>query len=338
MQSIKLKSYAKINLALDVIEKLPNGYHSIDGIMQIVDLYDVVTVSIEEKNANNANILANDEQEGYSDKKNQNICNEFKVIITSTSDKIPLSKDNIVYKAYEKIKQIYDEVQNEKFDEVFSLLRIHIEKNIPIEAGLAGGSGNGAVTLLALNKMLKLELGYEELCEIGKSIGADVPFSLSAQIKANENVLNEFNGKGFFAARTKGIGEILTEVTPYKGKILISKPIAGISTKEVYENLRLDEASERPNVADMIEGLKEENFNKIAKNMINLLESYSLKVYDSIVYTKNKIREEVLAGKVMMSGSGPTVFAISPDECELERAYCKIKEENLETIITKTMY
>ncbi len=314
MKKIELKSYAKINLALDVVGKLPNGYHQLDGVMQIVDIFDIVTITLEE---------------GH--------CKEIKVEITSTSNNIPLGKGNIVYKAYEKIKEKYEKKNAKSISEDYRKLTIHIEKNIPIEAGLAGGSGNGAVTLLGLDNLLNLGLSYEELMVLGKSIGADVPFSMSGQIKGNEEKFEKLKGKGFYAARTEGIGELLTRITPYEGIVLISKPNIGVSTKEVYENLNLNEISKKPNVEEMINALQVKNFKKLKENMINILEKYCEKRYNDIVYTKHKMKQHVKVGKVLMTGSGPTVFALSPQILELENAFKEISLENSETFIVKTM-
>ena len=127
---MKKKSYAKINLTLDVIEKRKDGYHNIDGIMQIVDLYDEVTVEI---------------------------ADEFK--ITSNSKNIPLDEKNLVYKVYNVIREKY------KFDEKFS---IHIEKNIPVSAGIAGGSTNAAVVIEMIDELLNLNMTLEDRKKIGR--------------------------------------------------------------------------------------------------------------------------------------------------------------------------
>ncbi len=314
MKKIELRSYAKINLALDVVGKLPNGYHQLDGVMQIIDIFDSVTITLEEGK-----------------------CKETDIEITSTSKDIPLGRENIVYKAYLEIKKKYEKLNDKNISETYSKIKINIEKNIPIEAGLAGGSGNGAVTLLGLDTLFGLNLSYADLLEMGGKIGADVPFSLSGQIKGNEEKLPRRKGEGFYAARTEGIGDILTEVTPYKGMVLISKPNIGVSTKEVYENLNLKQIKEKLNVEAIIDALENNNFCKLKENMGNILENYCEKRYNSIVYTKHKIKQYVEDGKVLMTGSGPTVFAISPQNSELENAFKTISLENPETFISKSM-
>jgi len=136
---MKKKSYAKINLTLDVIEKRQDGYHNIDGIMQMIDLYDEVEVKISD---------------------------EFK--ITSNSKDIPLDENNLVYKAYLAMKDKY------KFRENFL---IHIEKNIPVSAGIAGGSTNSAVVIEMIDEILGLNMSLDDKKQIGKSVGADIPYS-----------------------------------------------------------------------------------------------------------------------------------------------------------------
>ena len=134
---MKKKSYAKINLTLDVIEKRQDGYHNIDGIMQMIDLYDEVEVK-----------------------------NSDKFEITSNSKDIPLDERNLVYKVYKVLKEKY------KFNERFS---IRIEKNIPVSAGIAGGSTNSAVVIEMIDEILGLNMSLDDKKQIGKSVGADIP-------------------------------------------------------------------------------------------------------------------------------------------------------------------
>lgn len=180
---MKKKSYAKINLTLDVIEKRKDGYHNIDGIMQIVDLYDEVTVEI---------------------------ADEFK--ITSNSKNIPLDEKNLVYKVYNVIREKY------KFDEKFS---IHIEKNIPVSAGIAGGSTNAAVVIEMIDELLNLNMTLEDRKKIGRSVGADIPYLLVGK-----------------TARTRGIGDELEilESLPTTNVLIVNNEVE-ISTPYVYSNI-----------------------------------------------------------------------------------------------------
>ena len=145
MNSIKLKSRAKINLSIDVLGKRLDGYHLVEMIMQTIDLFDRIKIfSLEED----------------------------KIIIESNSEDIPLNDSNIVYKAADLIKEQFGIKQG---------VRIYIEKNIPIAAGMAGGSSNAAAVLVGLNELWNLNLDKNELKDLGLKLGADVPFCIEGQ-------------------------------------------------------------------------------------------------------------------------------------------------------------
>ncbi len=315
-EQITLKSYAKVNLCLDVVERLENGYHNIDTIMQAIDLYDNVTIKL---------------------CKGSKAAESVRINISSESGEIPLNEDNIVYKAARLIEKEYEIQRGESLSKTYGEIEIYIEKNIPVEAGMAGGSGNGAVTLLGLNQMLRTNLTYEKLCSLAKKLGADVPFSLSVQIKGNEEKLPKLAEHGFAAARARGIGEILEPVIPYEGRILISKTKVGISTALVYQGLDMEDLGPRPNVDELVMALEKGDFNKIKENMVNVLEFYVKKRYSNVVYTKHKVQQNIAEGMTLMSGSGPTVFAISQNEVELDRAFAEVKNINEETVLTSTL-
>ena len=262
MNSIELKSRAKINLSIDVLGKRQDGYHLVEMIMQTVDLYDLI--KIKELETNN-------------------------VIIKSNSLDIPLNENNIVYKA---INLLRNKFNINKGVEVF------IQKNIPIAAGMAGGSSNAAAVLVGLNKIWNLGLSEIELQKIGLSLGADVPFCISGK-----------------AALAKGIGEKLTYITglPRKVSILICKPELFISTKEVYQNLDLDNIGNKPNNELLVDMLKDENIKSVANNMVNVLENVTVKNHREIKEIKDIMINNNALG-AMMSGSGPTVFGLYNDK------------------------
>ena len=152
MNSIKLKSRAKINLSIDVLGKRLDGYHLVEMIMQTIDLFDRIKIfSLEED----------------------------KIIIESNSEDIPLNDSNIVYKAADLIKEQFGIKQG---------VRIYIEKNIPIAAGMAGGSSNAAAVLVGLNELWNLNLDKNELKDLGLKLGADVPFCIEGQACLAENI------------------------------------------------------------------------------------------------------------------------------------------------------
>lgn len=258
MNCIELKSRAKINLSIDVLGKRKDGYHLVEMIMQTIDLYDVIKIRE----------LSSDD-----------------IIIKSNSKDIPLDDTNIVYKAINLLKN--------KFN-INKGIEVFLQKNIPIAAGMAGGSSNAAAILVGLNKLWSLNLSELDLQELGLNLGADVPFCISGK-----------------TALAKGIGEELTFVKglPKDISILICKPEIFVSTKDVYEGLDLNNIQIRPNNEKLLEYLKEEDVSSLAKNMVNVLEGVTSNSYIEIKDIENTMMENGALGS-MMSGSGPTVFGL----------------------------
>lgn len=258
MNSIELKSRAKINLSIDVLGKRDDGYHLVEMIMQTIDLYDVIRIK---------QLDTND------------------VVIKSNSSHIPLDNDNIVYKAIELLRQRFN---------INKGIEVFIEKNIPVAAGMAGGSSNAAAVLVGLNKLWKLNLTEQDLQELGLKLGADVPYCISGK-----------------TALAEGIGEKLSYIKglPKNISILICKPNLFVSTKDVYQGLDLNNVGNRPNNKFLIECLEKEDIASLAKNMSNVLENATSKIHKEI----NEIEEIMMANSAlgsMMSGSGPTVFGL----------------------------
>ena len=258
MNSITLKSRAKINLSIDVLGKRQDGYHLVEMIMQTIDLYDLIEIN---------------------EKDNDQIT------IKSTSDEIPLDCNNLVYKAANLIKKTFN---------INKGVEIHIKKNIPVAAGMAGGSSNAAAVLVGLNKLWNLNLSNQQLEKIGLKLGADVPFCI--------------NGGAVLAS---GIGE---ELTPIKGLtkdvcILVCKPDLFVSTKEVYECIDSKDIDKRPNNKFLIECLKNKDTRQLAENMFNVLEGVTMDKHPVIQQIKDIMTNNRALG-AMMSGSGPTVFGL----------------------------
>lgn len=258
MNSITLKSRAKINLSIDVLGKRQDGYHLVEMIMQTIDLYDLIEIN---------------------EKDNDQIT------IKSTSDEIPLDCNNLVYKAANLIKKTFN---------INKGVEIHIKKNIPVAAGMAGGSSNAAAVLVGLNKLWNLNLSNQQLEKIGLKLGADVPFCI--------------NGGAVLAS---GIGE---ELTLIKGLtkdvcILVCKPDLFVSTKEVYECIDSKDIDKRPNNKFLIECLKNEDTRQLAENMFNVLEGVTMDKHPVIQQIKDIMTNNRALG-AMMSGSGPTVFGL----------------------------
>jgi 4-diphosphocytidyl-2-C-methyl-D-erythritol kinase len=277
-----VKAPAKINLALDVLSKRPDGYHDVAMIMQTVALYDTISV-----------------RSGFEGIK-----------LTSDSSKIPVDDTNIAYKAAHYLSTKYNVKRG---------AHIHIEKRIPVAAGLAGGSTDAAAVLKLLNKVWDLKLSKAELMDAGKKLGADVPFCIQGG-----------------TCLAEGLGDKLTVIKSMPDCfILLAKPNVGVSTKDVYEGLKLDEIEERPNIPAILQGIQNQDLLKISNNMGNVLESVTTKMYPIILGLKRKLLENGAIGS-LMSGSGPTVFGVFEDMATAYGAYDNIKTLVNEIFVVKT--
>ncbi|HQL35252.1 MAG TPA: 4-(cytidine 5'-diphospho)-2-C-methyl-D-erythritol kinase [Bacillota bacterium] len=276
------KAAAKINLAIDVLKKRPDGYHDVSMIMQSVALFDTITVRA--------------------------VKGDIKV--TSNNDKLPTGKGNIVYRAAEYLKIKYSVKEG---------ALINIEKTIPIAAGLAGGSADAALTLKLLNKAWNLRLSRNEILDAGKKLGSDVPFCIQGG-----------------TALAEGLGEKLTQLPGIpECLILLAKPAVSISTKEVYEGLKLEEIRERPDIKSMIQYIEGRNLEGITACMCNVLETVTIKKCSQIEELKEKLMEYGALGSIM-SGSGPTVFGVFKDPASAYNAYDHIKDMVSEVFLVKT--
>ena len=282
------KTPAKINLTLDVTGKLESGYHTLSMIMQSIDVCDELSF---EKTA--------DETILFSMNKD-------------LPDKIPAEK-NLVYKAAKLMKDTF------KIDGGF---KIHLTKNIPAAAGLAGGSSDCAATLIGINELCGLGLDIEKLCEIGVKLGADVPFCIR---------------KGTMLA--EGIGEILTPLTPLTGiPVLLIKPNISISTPYVYKHLKLNKLDYHPDNKAVISYIKDNNIKKIAASLSNVLETVTIPENPIIAELKRYLTESGAIGS-LMSGSGPTTFGIFENMETAKKAYEKAKADypDFDVVLCQTM-
>lgn len=191
-------------------------------------------------------------------------------------------------------------------------IKIILNKYIPVAAGMAGGSSNAAAVLYGMNKMYKLGLSQQELMDRGVKLGADVPYCIM-----RGTVLAE------------GIGEILSPLPPMpKCQVLIAKPPVSVSTKAVYEAIDSKEIADHPDIDGILEGLKNQDLDKIASSMGNVLEKVTIDMHPEIAQIKNCMLENGAVG-AMMSGSGPTVFGIFRDRAAAQKAYDKVKEQGI---------
>ena len=282
MKTIKIKTPAKINLTLEVLDKRPDEYHNIQSIMQAVSLYDYLTITVED----------------IEDHDNV-------IEISGNNSIIPYDKSNLAYISAQKFL--------EKTGIIRAKVSIYLEKNIPVAAGLAGGSSNAAGVLFGLNELLGKILDTELLSVLASQIGADVNFCLHG---------------GTQLATLKG--EKLQKIATPDLNIIIVKPKdLFISAKEAYVKYsKLDNKPETRNTELMIEAIKENNAKKIAVLLNNGLEAAILDDYPVIKGIKSYLIEKGCLN-ALMSGSGPSVFAIydkSIDLSEIKKVYDEVFE------------
>jgi 4-diphosphocytidyl-2-C-methyl-D-erythritol kinase len=215
--------------------------------------------------------------------------------IRSNLSFLPVNENNLVYKAG---KLLMDE---------FSIgegVAVELDKRIPVAAGMAGGSTDAAAMLYGMNQLFGLNLSQKKLMERGVTIGADVPYCLM---------------RG--TALAEGIGEQLTSLPPMvKCPVLIAKPPISVSTKFVYQNLKLDENTPHPDIDRLISDIENKDLHAIAGDMGNVLETVTIPNYPEIDRIKTLMKEAGAVG-AMMSGSGPTVFGLFEDEKTAKNAY-----------------
>lgn len=291
MDNIKINAYAKVNLTLDVTGVRSNGYHDVAMVMQSLELHDVLTVSKRDDNEVRLSFADTEIIKGM---------------------RLSAGDDNLICAAFRKFWEFVDARADRLARAIDNVSRkttpygvdVLLEKNIPSEAGMGGGSADAAAMLLALNELFECGLTTEELCEIGVKIGADVPFCVLGG-----------------TALAEGIGEILTPLpqVPDALTVLLVKPPVGASTKEIYDRLVLDESTVHPDNAAMITAINEADADGIIQNLSNILEPVTI----SILPVIGEIKEKMLAlgaDSALMSGSGSTVFGIFTDRDKLKAA------------------
>lgn len=332
MKRISINSYGKINLSLDVLGVNSDGYHRVSMVMQQIALHDDVLVRF----------VPYEERPAAELKSNKDI-HEITVEVSTNRPYIPRDERNIAYKAAALMAERYGRTDCLAGGKV----RIDIKKRIPVSAGLAGGSGNAAAVLHGLNKLWELKLSLNELCALGSQLGADVPFCVMGQARANSS-LDKYIRKDPMAAHAalaEGIGADLTPIKGIKRSIILCRPPISVSTREVYsridEEIALIEKHQeltRPDNKRLIKAMAAGDDEVIKKNMINMLELYTLKAYPAVEKIKETIEEETRPLSVMMSGSGPTVFAMYKGSGEAKMAYMKVAHLAKETYLTETTY
>ncbi|AJY74918.1 4-(cytidine 5'-diphospho)-2-C-methyl-D-erythritol kinase [Paenibacillus beijingensis] len=262
------KAPAKINLLLDVLRKRQDGYHEVEMIMTMVDLAD--RLEMEE--------LGRDA-----------------IIISSQAGYIPLDEKNLAFQAARLIKERYD---------VRKGVYIHLDKKIPVAAGLAGGSSDAAAALRGLNRLWKLNIPTSELCRLGAELGSDVPFCVTGG-----------------TALATGRGEVLQHIdNPPQCWVVLAKPPINVSTADVYGRFRADEVRRHPSLSGMMNAIKQGSLHGVCSELGNVLEDVTLSLYPQVMQLKESM-QRLGADGVLMSGSGPTVFGLVSKEAKLARIY-----------------
>jgi len=273
---VERKAYAKINLGLDVSGVRDDGYHIVKMIMQNVNLYDTLT---------------------FEDNDNGEI------VITTASKKIETDERNLIYRVAKQLK--------DKFN-VKKGVSVNLVKRIPVAAGMAGGSADGAATYIALNELWGLGLSKKELCELAVSLGADIPYCIMGG-----TVLAE------------GIGEELTPISDMpECYIVIAKPAIDVSTAWVYKELDRKEIVSHPDIDGITKAIEAGDLNKMCSLIGNVLEDVTAAKYEEVGKIEDILREKGAIG-AFMTGSGPTVFGIYDNKEAAQAGYRAVAESKI---------
>lgn len=275
MDRYQMKAYAKINLGLDVVKRLENGYHEVRMIMQTVGICDELDLERIEQG----------------------------IELTTDHGELPADENNLVYQAAKLMLEHYG---------IASGIRIHLKKNIPVAAGMAGGSTDAAATMKGMNRLFDLGAELGELMELGVRIGADVPYCVLGG-----------------TALAEGIGERLTALPSVpEAYVLVAKPDISVSTRYVYEHLDAEGITHHPDIDGMVQAIETGSLQGVLERLENVLERVTVTSYPVIDTLKKKMCELGAVGS-LMSGSGPTVFGIFTQKKQAEEAGSRIKEEGL---------
>ena len=370
MKKIQLHAYAKINLTLDVTGRRPNGYHDVKMIMQQISLCDEVTVSWEAGSVRRGNpdqIVESDpagiqiqltvsrpdlpaDSSNLAWKAAEEMIAEFGGPAGGSSTAAAGTKAaGGSSKAAAGTEAAGGTARDAAGTETAGgstkaaadteaaggVLTIDIQKQIPMAAGLAGGSSNCAAVLHAINQLWELNLSVKELCRIGARLGSDVPFCIMGQAAAEKALQESFadDPDACHCALATGTGTDLKPLTGLDSFIVLSKPAIGVSTAEVYRGIDNEGIPRHPDNNAVISAICENNYKVLEEKMVNVLENFALKRYPIIVYTKNIMSDLCqsagISNCVMMSGSGPTVFGIFRDRRTAKEAFTKVKAQNL---------
>ena len=278
---ISLRAYAKINLSIEIIGKRKDGYHDLSMIMQSIEIYDKITIER----------------------------NQTKKINLETNKPFGGVEENLAYKAAKLFFEVMELDQG---------CNIYLEKNIPSEAGLAGGSTDAAAILLGLNHLIGNPLTDQQLLVMASKLGADVPFCL-------------FGG----TMKAEGIGNILTPLPFVAMNLLIVKPEQNISTRDLFETLEQADYSSGESTQKLAQAIQN-GCSNLAPLMINKIYPKSLVFAPDMENIIHSLEKDFECQRAMMSGSGSTIFAIFEEERMLDLAYNNFKNKYKDVYKTKT--
>ncbi len=285
---MEFKTYGKINLFLDILRKRNDGYHDIETVIQRIDLFDKIDLHVE-KNFNGVEIN----------------------ISCDKPSLVPVDERNLCYIACKWFMNRYN---------LKGRISIFINKNIPVEAGLGGGTSNGAGVIKALNLIYNLGVDLTELYSDIVSLGADFPYFLTGG-----------------TALCGGIGEKVRKLVPFSNKsIVIIKPSFGFSTREVYESLDFSCLTFKYNKSKILDSIECEDFYGVCKNMFNALEKSKVRGMEDLAKIKLGL---IKMGAInsLMSGSGSAVYGIFDNFSKAKECYRRFENDFEEVFIVKTI-
>ena len=289
MEKITLSAHAKINLSLRITGIRPDGYHNIVSFMQGTGLHDVVEVKKCTRNATKYNLP-------------HCIINDIVVYLCTDAKTIPTDMDNLAFRG---VKALVDACLREErgVSELPEELIVSIDKELPVTAGIAGGSANAAACILGLNALLGYPFSLRELMDAGSGVGADVPFSIFMNATRNAEVLKGLPGleEASDSAWTSGIGDIVEKAESVPRYVILANPGIAVSTAIAYR------AMDHIGYSDIDESSAKQLF-------VNDMEKFTLVAQPKAAELKSFMVNSLHADEVLMSGSGPTIAAYYKDD------------------------
>ncbi|NUO08695.1 MAG: 4-(cytidine 5'-diphospho)-2-C-methyl-D-erythritol kinase [Candidatus Brocadia sp.] len=279
---IKIAAPAKINLFLEILGKRPDGYHEIETVMQGISLYDYIYLENHEKDV------------------------EF----TCSNPKLTVGEDNLVLRAV----RLFQKETN-----IFRGVKIHLDKRIPIGAGLGGGSSDAAATLSGLNTLWKVGYGEEKLMSLAEKLGSDTPFFVLGN-----------------TAICKGRGEVVTPYTlPVKYNYIIVYPRFEVSTATVYKNFEIVLTKDLKDVSFFLQSLSSGSPERLGSCLYNRLEEVVFRLYPDIERIKKTLAKFNFCG-ILISGSGSALYGLCKEEGDSKEIERQIEALNIGNVFVVT--